>query len=170
LQAKYTRFHWLLNIIRHNPAIPFLTPLVSVLVSARRCVVGAPALRDESGFGFGANTAENPKPLWSRWSIPRSDETLPAEWSGKLGAVQRWRSSVASGSWGEQVLGKIASKKTVIIMLFFPSLARGPGGFWRDGTSTQAERRPGWRGMQAAKFGHDHPANYFKWNQMEKSQ
>jgi len=29
------------------------------------------------------------------------------------------------GAWGEQVLGKTASKKTVIIMLLFQSLARG---------------------------------------------
>jgi hypothetical protein len=39
LHPKYTRFHWLLNINRHNPTIPFLTPLVSVLVSARRTKV-----------------------------------------------------------------------------------------------------------------------------------
>jgi hypothetical protein len=26
---------------------------------------------------------------------------LPAEWSGKLGAVKRWRSSVARVSWGK---------------------------------------------------------------------
>ncbi len=34
LHSKYTRFHSLFNIIRHNPTIPVLTPLVSVLVSA----------------------------------------------------------------------------------------------------------------------------------------
>ena len=33
LRSQYTRIHWLLNINRHNPALPFLTPLVSVLVS-----------------------------------------------------------------------------------------------------------------------------------------
>jgi hypothetical protein len=33
LRPQYTRIHWLLNINRHNPVIPFLTPLVSVLVS-----------------------------------------------------------------------------------------------------------------------------------------
>jgi hypothetical protein len=33
LQANYARFYWLLNIDRLNPAIPFLTRLVSVLVS-----------------------------------------------------------------------------------------------------------------------------------------
>jgi hypothetical protein len=33
LRPQYTRIHWLLNLNRHNPVIPFLTPLVSVLVS-----------------------------------------------------------------------------------------------------------------------------------------
>jgi hypothetical protein len=33
LHLKYSEFHWLFNINRHNPTIPFLTPLVSVLVS-----------------------------------------------------------------------------------------------------------------------------------------
>jgi hypothetical protein len=46
------------------------------------------------------------------------------------------------GAWGEQVLGKIASKKTVIIMLFSQVL-RGGGWFQRDGMSTQAESSPG---------------------------
>jgi transporter family protein len=32
-----------------------------------RWVVGAPALRDESGFGFGAKRAENPKSLSGHW-------------------------------------------------------------------------------------------------------
>jgi hypothetical protein len=36
LQPEYSRFHWLFNIIRDNPTIPVLTPLVSVLVSAVR--------------------------------------------------------------------------------------------------------------------------------------
>ena len=31
----------------------------------------------------------------------------------------------------------------------------GAGGLKRDGTGTQAERRPDCRGMQAAKLGHD---------------
>jgi hypothetical protein len=47
------------------------------------------------------------------------------------------------GAWGKQVLGKTASKKTLIIMLFFPSLARGPGAFGRDETSTPAQSKPG---------------------------
>jgi len=34
LHPKYPPFHWLLKHNRLNPAIPFLTPLVSVLVSA----------------------------------------------------------------------------------------------------------------------------------------
>jgi hypothetical protein len=35
------------------------------------------------------------------------------------------------------------------------SLARRRVQIQRDGTSTQAERRPDWRGMQAAKFGRE---------------
>src|ERR1017187_1140956 len=34
LRLQYARFHWLLNINQHNPTIPFITLLVSVLVSA----------------------------------------------------------------------------------------------------------------------------------------
>jgi hypothetical protein len=34
---------------------------------------------------------------------PRSDETLLPEWSGNLGGVQRWRSSVAWVFWGKPV-------------------------------------------------------------------
>jgi hypothetical protein len=34
LHSKYTRFHWLLKNNHHNHAIPLLTPLVSVSVSA----------------------------------------------------------------------------------------------------------------------------------------
>jgi len=55
------------------------------------------------------------------------------ETSRRNGAITGASAAVAQfgrvGAWGEQVLGKIASKKTVIIMLFFPSLARGWGGF-----------------------------------------
>jgi len=50
---------------------------------------------DESGVGFAAYLAENSTPLWSHHSILRSDETWLPEWSGNLGGVQRWRSSVA---------------------------------------------------------------------------
>jgi hypothetical protein len=46
------------------------------------------------------------------------------------------------GAWGKQVLGKTASKKSVIIMLFIPSLARGPGAFEHDETSTPAQSKP----------------------------
>jgi sugar lactone lactonase YvrE len=44
--------------------------------------------------------SENSTPLWSHHSILRSDETWLPEWSGNLGGVQRWRSSVASGVLG----------------------------------------------------------------------
>jgi hypothetical protein len=48
---------------------------------------------------------------------------MPAEWSGKLGGVQRWRSSVARVSWGKPVFPLTASSQLA------ESLARGPGGF-----------------------------------------
>lgn len=35
LHPKHSRFHWLFNIIRHNPTIPILTRLVSVSLSVR---------------------------------------------------------------------------------------------------------------------------------------
>ena len=47
------------------------------------------------------------------------------------------------GSWGGQVLGKIASKMMVIIMLFFQSLARGRVDFDATGEHTSGvEARP----------------------------
>jgi hypothetical protein len=47
------------------------------------------------------------------------------------------------GSWGEQVLGKIASKMMVMIMLFFQSLARGRVDFDATGEHTSGvEARP----------------------------
>jgi hypothetical protein len=47
------------------------------------------------------------------------------------------------GFWGEQVLGKIASKMMVIIMLFFQSLARGRVDFDATGEHTSGvEARP----------------------------
>src|ERR1019366_4151367 len=62
-------------------------------------------LCDESGVGFGARRlAENSTALWSHQSILRSDETWLPEWSGNLGGVQRWRSSVASGVLGQASL------------------------------------------------------------------
>ena len=51
------------------------------------------------------------------------DETWLPEWSGKLGGVQRWRSSVARVSWGKPVFRLTASSQLA------ESLARGPGGF-----------------------------------------
>jgi hypothetical protein len=63
---------------------------------------------DESGVGFGARRlAENSTALWSHHSIPRSDEIWLPEWSGNLGGVQRWRSSVAGGVLGQASLPAI---------------------------------------------------------------
>ena len=56
-------------------------------------------MADERGVGFAAYLAENSTPLWSHHIILRSDETWLPEWSGNLGGVQRWRSSVTSGVW-----------------------------------------------------------------------
>ena len=51
------------------------------------------------------------------------------ETSRRNGAITGASAAVAEfgrvGAWGEQVLGKIASKKTVIIMLFFQVLRGG---------------------------------------------
>jgi hypothetical protein len=62
---------------------------------------------DESGVGFAAHLAENSTALWSHHLIRRSDETWLPEWSGKLGVVQRWRSSVAWGVLGQASLPAI---------------------------------------------------------------
>jgi hypothetical protein len=91
---------------------------------------------DESSVGFGARLAENSTLLWSHHSILWSDETWLPEWSGNLGGVQRWRSSVASGVLGKPVFRLTASRQLA------ESLARGRVQFQRDGTSTLAERRP----------------------------
>jgi hypothetical protein len=73
---------------------------------------------DESGVEFGARRlAENSTALWSHHSIPRSDETWLPEWSASWAEC----SGVPFGRAG--CLG-------------------GRVQFQRDGTSTQAERRP----------------------------
>jgi hypothetical protein len=90
---------------------------------------------DESGVGFAACLAEKPTALWSHHSILRSDETWLPEWSGNLGGVQRWRSSVARASWGKPVFRLTASSQLA------ESLARGRVQIQRDGTSTQTEAR-----------------------------
>jgi hypothetical protein len=41
-------------------------PVMIANVVERKVRGGCASIRDESGFGFGASTAENPKPLWSR--------------------------------------------------------------------------------------------------------
>ena len=51
-----------------------------------------------------------PTLLWSHQSIPGSDETWLPEWSGNLGVVQRWRSSVASGVLGQASLSAYGVK------------------------------------------------------------
>jgi hypothetical protein len=59
------------------------------------------------------------------------------------GRAQRCAQSGRVGSWGEQVLGKIASKMMVMIMLFFQSLARGRVDFDATGEHTSGvEARP----------------------------
>jgi hypothetical protein len=104
---------------------------------------------DESGVGFGARRlAEKPTALWSHHSILRSDETWLPEWSGKLGVVQRCAVRSRGVSWGKPVFLLTASSQLA------ESLARGRVQIQRDGMSTQAERRPDCRGMEAAGFGH----------------
>ena len=91
---------------------------------------------DESGVGFGVAGAEKPTALWSRHSILRSDETWLPEWSGKLGGVKRCAVRSRGVSWGKPVFRLTASSQLA------ESLARGRVQIQRDGTSTQAERRP----------------------------
>ncbi len=74
-----------------------------------------------------------------------------------LGRAQRWRSPVAWESWGKPVF-----RLTVLSVGRKSGL--GAGEFERDGASTEAEARPGRRGMEAGKFGHDHgPATKCDW-------
>jgi hypothetical protein len=56
-----------------------------------------------------AHLAENSTPLWSHHTILLSDETWLPEWGGKLGGVQRWRSSVA-GCLGQASLSAYGVK------------------------------------------------------------
>jgi hypothetical protein len=65
---------------------------------------------DENGVGFVARLAENATPLWSHHSILRRDETWLPEWSGKLGGVPRWRSSVTRGVLGQASLSAYGVK------------------------------------------------------------
>jgi hypothetical protein len=55
------------------------------------------------------------------------------------------------GAWGKQVLGKIASKMIVRIMLFFTSLARGRVVLTRRNEQTSEVETRGC-GMKPAKF------------------
>lgn len=52
------------------------------------------------GVGLAAHLAENATPPWSRQPLEPGDEIWLPEWSGHLGGVQRWRSSVAWGALG----------------------------------------------------------------------
>ena len=49
----------------------------------------------------GGLLVENSTAPWSNHLIQRSDETWLPEWSGNLGGVKRWRSSVARGVLGQ---------------------------------------------------------------------
>jgi len=91
---------------------------------------------DESGVGFGVARAEKPTPLWSHHSILRSDETWLPEWSGKLGGVKRCAVRSRGVSSGKPVFRITASSQLA------ENLAQGRVQIQRDGTSTQAERRP----------------------------
>jgi hypothetical protein len=71
------------------------------------------------------------------------------------------------GAWGKQVLGKTASEETVIIMLFLPSLARGPGVLTRRNEHTSAAETRG-RGMEPAKFGQNEGSRNFYLTEPEK--
>jgi hypothetical protein len=62
-----------------------------------------------------------------------------------IGEAERVAQFGRVGSWGEQVLGKIASKMIVMIMLFFPSLARGPGVFNATKRAHKRSRNQGTR-------------------------
>jgi hypothetical protein len=60
--------------------------------------------------GLAAPLAENSTAPWSHHSILRSDETWLPEWSGNLGGVQRWRSSIAWGVLGQASLSAYGVK------------------------------------------------------------
>ena len=119
----------------------------SVAAASARCMRKPNC--DGSGVWFAAHLAENPTLFWSHHSVPRSDETWLPEWSGKLGGVELCAVWSRGVSWGKPVFrltGLSVGRKSGV----------GAGcKFQRDGTSTQAERRLGCRGMEAAKFGHD---------------
>ena len=93
-----------------------------------------------------------------RW---QEDDGLAGRTIPKAGRSATVCRSVAWASWGKQVLRNTASNKMAIIMLVFTSLARGPGAFERDGTSTQAERRPDCREVEPAKYGLELVLNNF---------
>jgi hypothetical protein len=95
------------------------------------------AFCDESGVGFAAHLAENSTALWSHHIILRSDETWLPEWSVTWAECSGGAVRSRRVSWGKPVFRLTASSQLA------ESLARGRVQFLSDGTSTQAERRPG---------------------------
>ena len=85
-------------------------------------VGGATAVLRRERRWVRSHLAENSTPLWSHHLILRSDETWLPEWSGNLGGVQRWRSSVAWGvleqSWLKQFplyqRGAVARRQLIV--------------------------------------------------------
>src|SRR5208283_4048390 len=98
---------------------------------------------DESGVGFGAHLAENTTPLWSHHSILRADETWLPEWSGNLGGVQRWRSSVAWGVVGQASLSAYGSARWLKVW-------RG-GGCYCSATERAHKRNEGQRDAECSR-------------------
>ena len=82
-------------------------------------------------------------------TVPRSDETWLSEWSAGMGERSGARSRSRGVPGASQSAGQLKGKFSL----------PGSLAWWRvDLTrraSTQAESRPGRRGMETAKFGHD---------------
>jgi hypothetical protein len=77
------------------------------LAGGKRLCASLPATKAVLRFGEQRRMATA---LWSDQSILRSDETWLPEWSGNLGGVQRWHSSVAWGDLGQASLSAYGIK------------------------------------------------------------
>ena len=82
-------------------------------------------------------------------TVPRSDETWLSEWSAGMGERSGARSRSRGVPGASQSSGQLKGKFALP-----GSLTWGRVDFTRR-ASTQAESRPGRRGMETAKFGHD---------------